>query len=128
MSNQIKGTIIKLLQVQRGTGKNGEWIKQEFIVETSEQYPKKVCITAWGNHAANLDSYSIGEKVTVSINLESREYNEKWYTEIKMWKMERDGGSESQESTKQENFNQDIQSDVTTFSSNNGETDDLPFN
>ena len=43
---QINGKLINLLPLQTGQGKNGnEWKKQEFILETSGQYPKKVCIT-----------------------------------------------------------------------------------
>jgi hypothetical protein len=45
---QIKGTIIALLPLQTGQGKNGQWRKQDIIIETQDQYPKKVCISIWG--------------------------------------------------------------------------------
>ncbi len=79
--------------MQTGTGKNGTWNKQDFVIETQDQYPKKICCTAWGDMATNMDSYFVDEKVTVHFNLESREYNEKYYTEVKAWKIEREGAA-----------------------------------
>ena len=46
---EITGKIINLLSLQTGISKNGHWRKQDFIVETSGQYPKKVCISIWGD-------------------------------------------------------------------------------
>ena len=91
---QIKGTIIALLPLQIGQGKNGEWKKQEFIIETSGQYPKKVCITAWGKTVDYVPS--IGTEVNVSFDIESREYNGRYYTEVKAFKIESVAGKQSQ--------------------------------
>ena len=46
---ELKAKLIQLLPLQTGTGKNGEWKKQDIIVETEGQYPKKVCISIWGD-------------------------------------------------------------------------------
>jgi uncharacterized protein DUF3127 len=91
MSNQVTGRIIKMLPLQTGVGRNGAWVKQDFVIETTEQYPKKVCLSTWGDKASNMDSYHPGEVVKVSFNPESREYNDKWFTELKVWKIEREG-------------------------------------
>ena len=48
---QISGKLIQLLPQQTGQGKNGTWKKQEVIIETEGQYPKKVCIAIWGDKA-----------------------------------------------------------------------------
>ncbi len=116
MSNQITAKIIKILPAQTGTGKNGTWIKNEFVVETMDQYPKKVCISAWGDLASNIDSYSIGEKVTVHYNPESREYNERWFTELRAWKIERDGAAKVSKPKEEKETNQVADN-----------SDDLPF-
>jgi hypothetical protein len=94
MAMELKGKVIQLLQPQTGMGKKGQWKKQEFIVETQAQYPKKVCLSAWGD---KIDQYSlsVGDMVNVSVDLESREYNGRWYTEARAWKLEKDGGSGS---------------------------------
>ncbi len=84
----ISGKIIQLLPVQTGQGKNGIWKKQEFILETGDTYPKKVCIAVWGDKI-DLNSFKTGEPVTVSFDVESREYNGRWYTDVKAWKVVR---------------------------------------
>ncbi len=87
MSLEITGKIIKILPEQRGQGKNGEWVKQEFVIETMDQYPKKACFSAWGDKTANIKQLLQGDEVTVSFNIESREYNERWYTDLRAWKI-----------------------------------------
>jgi Domain of unknown function (DUF3127) len=82
----ISGKIIQLLPVQTGQGKNGTWKKQEFILETGDTYPKKVCIAVWGDKI-DLASFKAGETVDVSFDVESREYNGRWYTDVKAWKI-----------------------------------------
>ncbi|MEP7277238.1 MAG: DUF3127 domain-containing protein [Bacteroidota bacterium] len=82
----ISGKIIQLLPAQTGQGKNGAWKKQEFILETSDTYPKKVCIAAWGEKI-DLAGFKLGETIDVSFDVESREYNGRWYTDIKAWKV-----------------------------------------
>ncbi|MEQ8323303.1 MAG: DUF3127 domain-containing protein [Vicingaceae bacterium] len=91
---EINGKVLQILPLATGTGKNGEWRKQEFILETPGQYPKKVCITLWGDRIdeSNLQE---GEEVKAMIDVESREYNGRWYTDVKAWKVEK--GSSVQE-------------------------------
>jgi hypothetical protein len=87
---ELTGTIASVLPEQTGTGKNGVWKKQEFILETEGQYAKKVCFSLWGEKA-DKNSLQVGTKVRISFDLESREYNGKWYTEAKAWKVEPSG-------------------------------------
>jgi len=89
---EIEGTVLNLLPLQTGQGRNGVWKKQEFILETPGQYPKKVCLSLWGDKIDEI-KLSVGEKVTASINLESREYNGRWYTEARAWKVTRQNGT-----------------------------------
>ena len=95
MALEISGKIVKILAEQSGTGKNGVWKKQDFVIETAEQFPKKVCISAWGDKVDQLQSLSEGEEVRVAINVESREYNDRWYTDVKAWKIETGSGGGS---------------------------------
>jgi len=87
MSLEITGKLIKKLPEQTGEGKFGKWIKQDFIIETTDQYPKKVCFSTWGDKTDILKKFSEGDTITVSFNPESREYNEKWYTDLRAWKI-----------------------------------------
>ena len=88
----ISGKIIQFLAVQSGQGKNGTWKKQEFILETGDNYPKKVCIAVWGDKI-DMGSFKTGDLVDVSFDVESREYNGRWYTDVKAWKVEAAGGT-----------------------------------
>ena len=87
---EIKGKIIELLTEKSGQSANGQWRKQEYVLQTEAEYPKKVCFMVWGD---KIDQFNIKqeENLTVSIDLESREYNGRWYTDVKAWKVSRDG-------------------------------------
>lgn len=97
MDLKLKGTVDQILEEQSGTGKNGKWRKQDFILETGGEYPRKICITQWGD---KIDQFDVkkDEKLTVFIDIQSREYKGNWYTDVKAWKVERgDGEHDSNE-------------------------------
>jgi hypothetical protein len=84
----LQGIIEQLLPEVSGQGKSGNaWRKREFILKTSGQYPKQVCISVWND---KIDSFPLNEGYDVSIEFdaESREYNGRWYTELKCYKMD----------------------------------------
>jgi hypothetical protein len=95
MSLEITGKLITKLPQHSGQGKNGTWTKQDFIIETQEQFPKKVCISVWGDKAKELDTIAVGETMKAGINIESREFNGKWYTDVKAWRIEKQGASQN---------------------------------
>ncbi len=83
----LNGKLIQLLGVQTGQGKTGnQWKKQDFILETGDTYPKKVCIAVWGDKI-DMAQFQIGQQLTVSFDVESREFNGRWYTDVKAWKV-----------------------------------------
>lgn len=84
---QLTAKLIQLLPLQTGAGKNGQWKKQEFIVETEGTYPKKVCISIWGDKIDE-SQLKIGNDLKIDFDIESREYNGRWYTDVKAWKIE----------------------------------------
>lgn len=87
---EITGKIIAVLPEQGGTSKNGnEWKKQEYVLETHEQYPKKVCFQLFGADRIAQAAIQPGEELTVSFDIESREYQGRWYTNINAWKVTR---------------------------------------
>ena len=84
---ELKAKLTQLLPLQTGEGKNGPWKKQDIIVETEGKYPKKVCVSIWGDKI-DANQLQIGNQLTVSFDVESREYNGRWYTDLKAWKVE----------------------------------------
>ena len=90
----ISGKIIAVLPIATGQGKNGTWRSQDYVLETADQYPKKVCFNLFGD---KIDQFpiAIDDQVNVSFDVESREYNGRWYTTIRAWKIEKNAVSAS---------------------------------
>jgi hypothetical protein len=124
MALEISGKVIAILAEQTGSGKNGTWVKQDFVIETSEQFPKKVCFSAWGDKAASVKNLPTGTSVKVSFNAESREFNGKWYTDLRVWKLETLG---SKESASFAAAPPPSERDEFLPTSSNDASDDLPF-
>ena len=88
---EIKGRIIHVLPLQEGVSKAGNpWKKQEYVLETEEQYPRKVCFQLFGDRVDQFPM-AVGEEVVVSCDIESREYNGRWYTTVRAWKVDKVG-------------------------------------
>ena len=93
---EISGKITRVLPEKSGQSNRGGWRKQEYILETQGQYPKPICFMVWGD---KIDEFKIqvGQELQVSIDIESREYNERWYTDVKAWKVTPVGTGSSSE-------------------------------
>jgi hypothetical protein len=124
---EITGRIIQKLGLQEGTSAKGGWKKQDFIVETSEKFPKKVCVSAWTEKVDDLNRYNINDEVKLSVNLESREYNGKWYTDVRFWKIEAASAAANGNPPEANRTSQAPPVFEDMGSSNNDSNDDLPF-
>jgi hypothetical protein len=97
MAMELEGRIVRKLSVQSGNSARGTWSKQEFIFEYQEgNYPSQVCMNVWGEEKVkDLEKYQVGDKVKISFNLSSREYNGRWYTDVRAWRIEPAGSTGS---------------------------------
>ena len=84
---EIKGTLLQKLPLQTGEGKKGTWKKQDILLETDGQHPKKILVTLFNEKLIGLD-LKIGNVLTAHVNPESKEFNGKWYTTILAWKVD----------------------------------------
>lgn len=85
----IVGKIIQVLPLQEGVGKNGNpWKVQGYVLETQEQYPRKVQFEIFGEDRIHNNPCNVDDVVTVSFDIESREFNGRWYTSIRAWKVQ----------------------------------------
>lgn len=125
---EITGKVLKLGNLLTGNSARGPWQKQELIIETEEQFPKTVCLQCWGDQAADAAKFEINSVVKAQISIESREFNGKYYTDVRAWRFDNVG--QSAPSTPSQNapvkpnqsaVNQDA--DIAT----DGVNDDLPF-
>ena len=86
---EIEGTLIQKLAVQSGKSARGDWAKQEFVIEYQDgNFPTKACFSVWGaDKVKDLEQYQIGDKIRLAFNVSSREYNGKWYTDLRAWRI-----------------------------------------
>lgn len=89
MALELEGTLRQKMGVQSGTSARGAWAKQEFILEFPDgNFTSQACFTAWGQEkVAELDKYQVGDRIKVSFNLKSREYNGRWYNDLQIWRI-----------------------------------------
>lgn len=87
MNVELTGRITQILPLEQGLSKAGNaWRKQVFILETQDQYPRKVAISLLND---NIDKFplQVGAVVTANLDIESREWNGKWFTEVRAWQV-----------------------------------------
>ena len=77
---------VHLIGQTESVGNNG-FTKRQIVIETSEQYPQKVAIDFVKDKCSILDKFSIGQQVTVDVNVRGSEYNGKFYVNLQGWKI-----------------------------------------
>ena len=87
---EIVGKIIQVLPAQEGVSKTtgNPWKIQSYVLETQEQYPRKVCFEIFGEDKIKNNPCQLDDLVTVSFDIESREFNGRWYTSIRAWRVQ----------------------------------------
>ena len=87
---EITGKIIAVLPERGGISKTGnEWKMQEYVIETHEQSPRMVCFNVFGSDKIAQCNIQAGEELTVSFDINAREYNGRWFNDIRAWRVER---------------------------------------
>lgn len=86
---EVEGRIIQKLDPVSGVSKAGNnWSKQEYVLETQEAYPKKIFFSFFGDRA-NQYPLNVGDTVKLSFDIDSHEFNGRWFTNINGWKAEK---------------------------------------
>ena len=89
---EITGKIIAVLPTKSGTSARGtQWSSQTAVIETHEQYPKRVAFDVLGDRIAEFN-LQVGEEVTVSFDINAREFNGKWFNSVNAWQVVRQCG------------------------------------
>lgn len=124
---EIKGKITQVLPLQKGVSKTSgkEWQLQAYVLETLENYPKKVHFELFGEDRIKMNPCALDDIVNVQFDLESREFNGRWYTSVRAWRIEKSNEEGVKEDTA-ENF--DLLGDMPDAEEfNNQQTDGLPY-
>lgn len=129
---EITGKIIAVLPARSGVSARtgSEWKVQEYVLETQEQYPRKMCFDIFGSDKIDQFNIQLGEVLTVSFDIDAREYQGRWYNSIRAWKVDRavmaDGGAPTMMEPPFVSPSATAAPSVD-FSASGDSTDDLPF-
>lgn len=87
---EFTGKIIAILQPRGGVSKTGnEWKVQEYVIENHDQYPRKMCFDVFGADKIEQFNIQMGEELTVSFDIDARQWQDRWFNSIRAWKVDR---------------------------------------
>ncbi len=84
---EFEGKVLQMLPPQSGESARGKWLRQDVIFELQQEFSRRVCARFF-NKESELQKLHVGGLYTVSFNLESREYNGRWYTDVNVWRVQ----------------------------------------
>lgn len=81
----VIGKLRQILPEQRGESARGPWIRGGFVIDLIESsFPRSIAFSTWGEDMlATLKSIRIGDTIQVTFEIESREYNGRWFTDCR---------------------------------------------
>ena len=124
---EITGKIIAILDPKSGVSQSGnEWKSQSYVIETIEQYPKKCCFDIFGADKIAECNIQIGEVLTVHIDIDARQWNDRWFNSIRAWKITREVEENKEENKKPVSDSKPTKSDSKKAVTEE-EKEDLPF-
>lgn len=116
---EIQGKVIAVLEARNGISRQGnEWMTQDYVIETEDKYPKRMCFSLFGENKIKESDIKMGENIKVSFDIDAREWNGRWFNSILAWKIER--------ATQQTQTVQQMQP-LKTSSRQSASNNDLPF-
>ena len=84
---EFEGIVYKILPPTSGTSARGEWKRQDVVFELPQEFSRKICVTFF-NKDSEVAQLHQGQTYSVSVNVESREFNGRWYTDVKAWRVQ----------------------------------------
>ena len=85
----LQGKIIAVLPERSGVSARGEWKAGSFVIETHDQYPKKMVFDVFGADRLAQFAIKAGEELVVSFDIDAHEYQGRWYNSIRAWNVQR---------------------------------------
>ncbi len=124
---ELSGKIIAVLEPRGGVSKSGNnWKVQEYVLETHDQFPRKMCFDVFGEEKIQQFNIQAGEELTVSFDIDAREWNGRWFNSIRVWKVDRVAQGAGAQMPPQAAPFPPVNAAPADFSASN-DADDLPF-
>ncbi|MGP1350589.1 MAG: DUF3127 domain-containing protein [Hoylesella marshii] len=128
---ELQGKVIAVLPERSGVSARGEWKSQEYVIETHDQYPRKMVFNIFGADRIAQFAIKIGEEISVSFDIDAHEYNGRWFNNIRAWNIARVDAAAVQASSAPAAAPVSSTNEATApfppAQSNEGSADDLPF-
>lgn len=122
---KISGRIIAVMQMKTGTSQKGTWASQEYVLETHDSYPQKVCFEVFGTEKIQQFNIQMNDEVDIMYNFDAREFKGRWYNTIRAWFVfKRSEGGQSQVATQSSG---DVPKASEAVAQDNGISSELPF-
>lgn len=88
---EISGRIIVATEPRKGISQRtgSEWVAQDFVIETHEQFPKRCVFGVFGKERLDEFKIQVGEELTVSFDIDAHEYNGRWFNSLRAWRVQR---------------------------------------
>ncbi len=84
---EFEGKVLQILPAQTGESARGKWQRQDVVFELQQEFSRRVCVKFF-NKESEVQKLRVGAIYTVSFNLESREFNGRWYTDVNVWRVQ----------------------------------------
>ncbi len=125
---EITGKIIVVQPEKNGVSQRtgSEWKVQEYVLETEEAYPRKICFSVFGADKIAQFAIKAGERLTVSFDIDAHEYNGRWFNSIRAWKVDREATAPETSAAGAVPFSLAADAAPVDFSEGDSK-DDLPF-
>lgn len=121
---EFEGTVFKIMPVTKGSSARGEWQRQDVVFDMPDgNFSRKICVTFF-NRPDDTARLHEGAAYIVSVNIESREYNGKWYTDVRAWRLQ---NKETQAPSAAPMTDMPPIAEEPQYASSAAEVDDLPF-
>ena len=102
---EIQGKIIVALPEKSGVSARGEWKSQTYVIETQDQYPKKLAFDVFGADRITQFNLQVGDIATVFFDFDAHEYNGRWFNSVRAFNVEKSGQQTTQQPTPQPTIN-----------------------
>ena len=93
---ELQGKVIAVLPESSGVSARGEWKTQDYVIETHDQYPRKMVFNVFGADRIAQFAIKAGEEITVSFDIDAHEYQGRWFNSIRAWNIQRIDAAASQ--------------------------------
>lgn len=126
---ELAGKVIAILQPRDGVSKNmgNKWMVQSYVIETHDQYPKRMVFEVFGEDKIKQFNIQIGEEINVSFDIDARQWQDKWFNQIRAWKIDRVEAQGPLPSGSALSVDAESIPPVPVDFASNDKADDLPF-